>query len=387
MIDRNKYRTFGLVLFSLLLGTLLSPLLTCGAKSTSLFINADSHNKPSKAKVSAIDLQEAFQEVFEKVSPSVVSIATEKTVNVNIHPFLNDPFFGEFFGKQQRRGNKSMKRKQTGLGSGIILNKEGYVLTNQHVIKDMDKLTVRFKNKKTYEAKLIGSDGVLDLALLKIKAPKEELKPAVLGDSSKVKVGSWAIAMGSPLGFEQSFTLGVVSAVQRAGIDDSGLSYIQTDAAINRGNSGGPLLNIYGEVIGINRMIVSPSGGSVGIGFSIPINEAKRVVEDLKTKGKVVRPWIGIGIDTVTERDVKDLGLAAKQGAIVKQIVQGSPADKAGIKILDVITKLDDKTIKTPKDIIDIVRASRPGKRLSMQLIRKKRKITTLITLEEKPSD
>ncbi|MCB1160190.1 MAG: trypsin-like peptidase domain-containing protein [Leptospiraceae bacterium] len=370
MLQKEIFRTAGLVLISLLIGTFFSPILTCGGKNSSLTVNADPQKKASPAKSSAIDLQNAFQEVFDEVSPSVVSIATERTVNVNVHPFMNDPFFGKQF------GGKSMKQKQNGLGSGIILNSEGFILTNHHVIKDMDKLTVKLKNHKSFEARLIGSDSTMDIALLKIDPKGEKLKPAVLGDSSKVKVGSWAIAVGSPLGFEQSFTLGVVSAVKRGGLDASGVSYIQTDAAINQGNSGGPLLNIYGEVIGINRMIVSPSGGSVGIGFSIPINEAKDIVDQLKTNGKVVRPWIGIGIDAISENDKTELKLKAREGALVKQIVEDSPADKAGLQI----------DVKTPEDIISYVRKSKVGKRLKLELIREEKKIRTSIVLEEKPN-
>jgi serine protease Do len=385
MNQYNKFKTISLISLSILLGTFLSPLLTCGLRNNPLYIEADS-TKPSKSMASAIELQDAFQEVFTKVSPSVVSIATEKTVNVSGggHPFMNDPFFGDFFG--QKQGGKPIKRKQTGLGSGIILNKDGYILTNHHVIKDMDKLTIKLKNGHSFESKLIGSDATMDIALLKIDAPSDQLTPAVLGNSSDLKVGSWAIAIGSPLGFEQSFTLGVVSAVQRGGIDSSGVGYIQTDAAINQGNSGGPLVNINGEVIGINRMIVSPSGGSVGIGFSIPINEAKNIVKELKDHGKIVRPWIGIGLDKLSEQDQTELGLKSSKGALVRQIIQDSPGDKAGLHILDVITKIDDEPVEKPEDIIQAVKKSKVGKRITLEIIRKNKKIKTSVTLEEKPN-
>lgn len=378
----KKHKMLGTIVVSMLIGTFLSPIITCGVKNSSDLIKADDNNmEVTPAKKQAISLENAFQEVFEKVSPSVVSIATERTVNYNIHPFMDDPFFNRFFGK---RNFNQKKFKQSGLGSGIILNKEGYILTNQHVVKDMDKLTVKLKNNKSYDAKLVGLDKVVDIALLKISAPSSELTPAVLGDSSKIKVGSWAIAMGSPLGFEQSFTVGIVSAVQRSGIDESGLSYIQTDAAINQGNSGGPLLDIYGRVIGINRMIVSPSGGSVGIGFSIPINEAKNVVQDLKKYGKVTRPWLGVGLDSISEEAKKELKLNDTEGAIIKQIVQGSPADKAGLRIFDVIKKMDGKFIKTPEDVIKVVRSAKIGDRIHMSIVREGKTIRTVATLLEK---
>ncbi|MCB1178787.1 MAG: trypsin-like peptidase domain-containing protein, partial [Leptospiraceae bacterium] len=307
---------------------------------------------------------------------SVVSIATERTVKVS----NADPFFEHFFGGK----TPEYKQKQSGLGSGVILNDEGYILTNEHVVKDMDKLTVKLKNKKTFEAKLVGSDKIMDLALLKIE-PSSDLVPATLGDSSKIKVGNWSIAIGAPLGFEQSFTVGVVSAVARGGIDSSGLSYIQTDAAINQGNSGGPLLNINGEVIGINRMIASQSGGSIGIGFAIPINDAKKVVEELKTHGKVKRAWLGIGLDSVNEKEAKDLKLPDTKGAIVKQIISGSPAEASGIQLLDVIVKVGKKDVETPEDVIKVVRDAKIGKRIELKVLRKGRSVKMVITTAERP--
>lgn len=390
MIERktNPFRLVAIAFSFLLIGTFLSPILTCGDSSQNpLQLKADGSDKLSPAQTQAVALEDAFQEVFEKASPSVVSIATERTVSMQQHPFSGDPFFDHFFG---RPGNgtpgKTRTQKQTGLGSGIVLNDEGYIMTNHHVIKDMDKLTVKFKNQKTFEAKLIGSDETMDIALLKIDAPKANLKPIPLADSNKVKVGNWAIAIGAPLGFEQSFTVGVVSAVQRGGIDSSGLSYIQTDAAINQGNSGGPLLNIRGEVIGINRMIASQSGGSVGIGFTIPINEARKVAEELKVNGKVTRPWLGVGLDMISEEDVAQLNLKDNKGALVRQIIKGSPADKAGLKVDDVITEIGGKTIQSPEELINFVRTSKIGKRLEIKITRNKNEILTSITPAQKPN-
>ncbi|TGK47426.1 PDZ domain-containing protein [Leptospira kanakyensis] len=383
----NPLRYLAIAFSFLLLGTFLSPILTCGNSSENpLQLKADGTDKLSPAQTQAVALEDAFQEVFDKVSPSVVSIATERTVNVQQHPFSGDPYFDHFFGRPGGGSGRVMKQKQTGLGSGIVLNEEGYIMTNHHVIKDMDKLTVKFKNQKTFEAKLIGSDETMDIALLKIDAPKGTLRPIVLADSGKVKVGNWAIAIGAPLGFEHSFTVGVVSAVQRGGIDSSGLSYIQTDAAINQGNSGGPLLNIRGEVIGINRMIASQSGGSVGIGFTIPINEARRVAEEIKTNGKVTRPWIGVGLDAINEEDVEQLKLKDTKGAIVRQIMKGSPADKAGLKLFDVIVEMGGKQIQTPEELIGFVRSSKIGKRIEIKIIRNKNEILTSITPEQKPN-
>ncbi|MCG9874024.1 MAG: trypsin-like peptidase domain-containing protein [Leptospiraceae bacterium] len=382
----NKSSMLAVAAISLWIGTFLSPILTCGFNNSgSLFLNADPNSKSSPAQTQAITLQNAFEEVFDKVSPSVVSIATERTVNVNVNPFMNGPFFERFYGNDPRSG-RQMQQKQTGLGSGVILNTEGYILTNHHVIKDMDKLTVKLKNQKTFEAKLIGSDELMDIALLKIDAPKDSIKPATLGNSEQVKVGNWAIAIGAPLGFEQSFTVGVVSAIQRGGLNSSGLSYIQTDAAINQGNSGGPLLNINGEVIGVNSMIASQSGGSVGIGFAIPINEAKRITEEIKVNGRVIRPWIGVEIYSLNDQIKEELKLKIDQGALVNQIQRGSPADQAGIQIMDVITHFDGKEVKDSNDLVSMVRAGKVGKRVELKLIRKNNEIITSIVLRARPN-
>ncbi|PJZ60063.1 trypsin-like peptidase domain-containing protein, partial [Leptospira adleri] len=349
MKNLEKLKYVAIVSISLLLGAFLSPVMFCGSSQNSpLFLSAKGDREPTPAARQAITIQQAFEEVYQNASPSVVSIATERTQNVPVHPF-GDPFFDQFFGRGQGNGGRVMKQKQTGLGSGIILNTQGYILTNEHVVRAMDKLTVRLKTGKTYNAELVGSDATIDLALLKIK-PDSEITPIELGDSSAVKVGDWAIAIGAPLGYEQSLTAGIVSAVGRAGIDNSGVHYLQTDAAINQGNSGGPLLDINGRVIGINRMIASQSGGSVGIGFAIPINEAKAIMEELKTTGKVKRPaqaWLGVGVDYLHEEDAKQLKISG--GAVVVQIMNDSPADRAGIQLMDIITEINGTKINSPE--------------------------------------
>ncbi|GBF50256.1 trypsin-like serine protease [Leptospira ryugenii] len=373
----------------LLLGTFLSPILTCGDSQSNnpLQLKADSTDKLSPAQLQAVTLEDAFQEVFEKASPSVVSIATERRVNRRQgFPSTGDPFFDHLFGRQGLGGGKVIQEIQNGLGSGIILNDEGYILTNHHVIDGMDKLTVKLRNKNKYNAKLIGTDATIDVALLKIEAPKSELVPIRIGNSDKVKVGNWAIAIGAPLGLEYSFTVGVVSAVQRGGIDESGLAYIQTDTAINQGNSGGPLLNIKGEVIGINRMILSQSGGSEGIGLTIPINEAKRVAEQLKTDGRVSRPWIGVSLSPINKEIADQLGLSSTEGAVVVERLGNSPAAKAGLRPSDVIIEIDGKPIKSPSDVQAVIASSKIGKRIEIKIIRNKNEVLTTITPEQKPN-
>lgn len=370
----------------LIFGTFLSPIFFCGnPERSSLHLNAKTDTPPSPAASQAISIQTAFNEVFEKTADSVVAIATEKTVNIQMNPFM-DPFSGDpfFFGPSMKGKGKTQKQKQSGLGSGIILNKEGYILTNEHVIHETDKLHVKLRNKKSYEAEVIGSDPVADIALLKIKGAKD-LIPIELGDSSKVKVGDWAIAIGAPLGYEHSFTVGVVSAISRGGLDSSGVSYIQTDAAINQGNSGGPLLDIYGRVIGINRMIVSPSGGSIGIGFSIPINEAKRIADEIKVNGKVKRPWVGIALDAIDDDTKQELKLSSNEGALIKQIYNDSPASEAGLELMDLIIKIDEEKIKTPEDIVNYVRKTKIGDKLTFTIIRKGKELKTVVKIKERP--
>ncbi|EQA53716.1 S1C family serine protease [Leptospira kmetyi] len=386
MKNMEKLKYVAVVSVSLLLGAFLSPVMFCGTGQNSpLFLSAKGDKEPSAATRQAITIQQAFEEVYQTASPSVVSIATERTQNVPVHPF-GDPFFDQFFGRGQGQGGRVMKQKQTGLGSGIILNTQGYILTNEHVVRSMDKLTVRLKTGKTYNAELIGSDAVIDLALLKIK-PDTELVAIELGDSSAVKVGDWAIAIGAPLGYEQSLTAGIVSAVGRTGIDNSGVHYLQTDASINQGNSGGPLLDINGRVIGINRMIASQSGGSVGIGFAIPINEAKAIMEELKTTGKVKRPaqpWLGVGVDYLHEEDAKQLKIPG--GAVVVQIMNDSPADRAGIQLMDVITEISGTKINSPEEVVSLVKKSKVGDRITVTILRQGNVSRLSIQLKERPN-
>jgi serine protease Do len=367
-----------------LLGSLVSPFTFCGQnKNSNFYLEAKTEGESSPNLNHAVALQNAFNEVFEKTADSVVSIATEKTVNIQVNPFM-DPFMGDpfSFGPQRGRGGKSQKHKQTGMGSGIILNKEGYILTNEHVIHETDKLVVKLRNKKSYEAEVVGSDPIADIALLKIKGAAD-LKPIELADSSKVRVGDWSIAIGAPMGYEHSFTVGVVSAISRGGLDSSGVSYIQTDASINQGNSGGPLLDIYGRVIGINRMIVSPSGGSIGIGFAIPVNEAKKIIEDIRTHGKVKRPWVGIRMSPITEEVKSELKLQSLEGALIIEIMADSPASEAGLELTDVILKIDEQKMKSPDEVVAYVRKSKIGDRLTFTLIRKGKEVKTTIKIKE----
>ncbi|PJZ69580.1 serine protease [Leptospira perolatii] len=373
-----RFKNFLVISISVLVGTFLSPVIFCGSQENgSLFLNAKSEKELSPAAKSAVTIQQAFEEVYQNVSPSVVSIATEGTVNV---PVYSDPFQEFFYGPQGKM--RTQKRKVNGLGSGFILNKEGYILTNEHVVRQFDKFTVVTKSGKKIQAKLIGADQTVDVALLKIEA-SSELVPIEIGDSSQVKVGDWAIAIGAPFGLEQSMTVGIVSAVGRGGIDNSGVHYIQTDAAINQGNSGGPLLDIGGRVIGINRMIVSPSGGSIGLGFAIPISEAKSVVEELKTGGKVRRAKLGVGLDDISDELAKELKLPSTEGAFVRQVIAGSAAEEAGLEPEDVILEIEGQKIRNAAEVVAKIRGMKPSQRITVSVYRKGQTLKVSVKLKE----
>ena len=330
----------------------------------------------------ATKIQEAFKKVYEINKDSVVFISTEQTVKLPQNPFFNDPFFRDFFGP----GNRQPKtQKRTGLGTGFIISEDGYLCTNYHVVAGVDKIKVKI-NEESYDATIIGLDERTDLALLKIDS-KKKLTPVYFGDSDTVGVGDWSIAIGNPFGLDKTFTVGVISSAARRDLDLMGDSqtHIQTDASINPGNSGGPLLNIYGEVIGVNRMIYSQTGGNIGIGFAIPINTAKNVLEQLRIHKKIKRGFIGVQIVPLTEEYASELGLKDNSGALVGQVTEGSPAAKGGILAGDVIMSINGKEVKNFGDLINEVENTPIGKTLKVEIWRNKSKIALFITVAERP--
>ena len=333
----------------------------------------------------AVNVQNTFRKIFNINKERVVFISTEQTVKLPEHPFFRDPFFRDFFG---REGSPKLRpQKRTGLGTGFILSDDGYIGTNHHVVAGVDKVKVKI-NGISYDAKIIGSDKRTDIALLKIE-PEKKLKPVYIGDSDKVRVGDWAIAIGNPFGLDRTFTVGVVSATGRMdlGLMGGTQTHIQTDASINPGNSGGPLINVYGEVVGINRMIYSRSGGSMGIGFAIPINSAKVILDQLKKYKKIKRGFIGVQIVNLTEEYAKELGLDKNEGALIGAVVEGGPSEKSGLKVGDVILKVNDKIIKNFTDLVSEVEKTPIGKTIKVVTWRKKKKINHFITVGERPKD
>lgn len=313
-----------------------------------------------------------FTELVEQQGPAVVNVSTSQTIRQAqiSHGLPNlpegDPL-NEFF----RRFAPSVPQQQESqsLGSGFIIDADGYILTNAHVVDSADKITVRLTDKREFKAKLIGFDKRTDVALLKIEA--SGLPKVVLGKPEQLKVGEWVLAIGSPFGFDSSVTAGIVSAKGRSLPQENYVPFIQTDVAINPGNSGGPLFNMQGEVVGINSQIYSRSGGYMGLSFAIPIDVAMEVVSQLRSTGKVTRGRIGVTIQELTRELAESFGLAKAEGAVISSVEKNSPADKAGLEAGDVVLKFDGKKIGSSADLPRIVAMTRPGSKVAMQVWRK----------------
>jgi serine protease Do len=384
-LNQRKYRlsTMGvanLTMFVFLIGVAFSPFAgTCSGGSIAEAAT-DNPLLKSDAVQYAVKFQDAIREIYKEVNPAVIRIETEQTVEVN-HPFFNDPMFRRFF--QVPEGQQ--KQKRAGLGSGFIVSPDGFAVTNHHVVQRVDKITVKLTNGKEYQAKLIGSDPNSDIALIKIEGAKN-LKTAHLGDSDKIEVGDFTLAIGNPFGLQSTLTTGIVSSKGQDVNSADGVSRIQTDASINPGNSGGPLLNIRGEVIGINQMIYSQSGGSVGIGFAIPINHAKHIIDKLKSGKKIRQGYIGVSVDPeVTDEKLKLLGVQGKTGIIVAQVVIGSPAFKAGIAANDFITQVDGKPAEKFSILKAAVLQKGVGGELEVKLFRQGKEMTVTVKIAEAP--
>jgi len=338
-------------------------------------------------------LQAGFVGVAEHVRPAVVNLGTIQKARVSRapgpQPGRDDPFFQEFFkqffGPEGPGGGSEFRRP--GLGSGVIFDKRGLVLTNFHVIKGADEITVKLSDKREYRGQILGIDPKTDLAVIRFQ-PDHELTVATLGNSEALRVGEWAIAIGNPFGLDQTVTVGVISATGRSDVGVATYeNFIQTDASINPGNSGGPLLNLKGDVIGINTAIFSQSGGSVGIGFAIPINMVKRVVDQLVDKGKVVRGWLGVSLQPLSPELADSLGVTGKQGAVVASTMPGGPAAAAGLQQNDVILAFDKTPVEDYHHFQRLAAETRAGSKIVLQVLRKKQKIEVPVTVAEAPEE
>ncbi len=315
----------------------------------------------------------SFADLADKVKPAVVNISTTKIFKPGGRQgspfgdefidrfFGGEDFFKRFFGDMPQR-----EFKQRSLGSGFLITKDGYIFTNNHVVEKADKIKVRLSNGKEYDAKVVGKDAKTDLALIKIKAAGN-LPVVEFGDSERLRVGEWVMAIGNPFGLEQTVTAGIVSAKGRVIGSGPYDNFIQTDASINPGNSGGPLFNMEGRVVGINTAIVAHGQG---IGFAIPINMAKEILGDLKSKGKVTRGWLGISVQDITEDIAENLKIKEREGALVGDVMRGDPAERAGIKTGDIITEIDGKRIKDTHELLRVVAAIPVGKKVPVRVVR-----------------
>ena len=323
---------------------------------------------------------ESFADLADKLMPSVVNISTTQTVRTttNQFPFQFPP--GSPFGEMFKDFERPTERKASSLGSGFIINTNGTVVTNNHVIAGADDILVRVGDKE-YKAKVIGADPYMDIAVLKMET-KDQFRPVNFGDSDKARVGDWAVAIGNPFGLGGTVTAGIISARNRdinlTRYDD----FIQTDASINQGNSGGPLFNLRGEVIGINTAIIAPGqSGSIGIGFAIPANAASNVIDQLIKFGETKRGWLGVRIQEVTKEIADVEKLKKPQGALVASVGENSPADKAGIKAGDIILNFDGKKIDTMRTLPKVVASTEVGKSVELEIWRNKKRISKRLTL------
>jgi len=324
--------------------------------------------------------------MIQRIAPAVVNIATSGSVEVQQYrnPFMDDPFFRRFF---EMEPDQPRTRRTQSAGSGVIIDaKKGYIVTNAHVIENADEITVTLQDDRTFNAEVIGTDPASDVAVIKIDAPR--LTQIELANSDTARVGDFVVAIGNPFGLGHTVTSGIVSALGRSGLNrDNYEDFIQTDASINPGNSGGALVNLKGELIGVNSAILTRSGGNIGIGFAIPSNMVKAVMTQLLEFGEVRRGLLGVNIYTVTPDIAEAYGVEEIQGALISQVVSGSAADKAGLKAGDIITQVNDQHVKSAMDLRNAIGLMRIGDEVDIDYVRDGKKMSTTANLGEAPAE
>ena len=326
----------------------------------------------------------AFSEIVRAISPAVVNISTTKVVRSDTGPSSEEPFF-DLFSPFHEFGMPK-KWKERSLGSGVIVSPDGYIVTNNHVVEKADEIKVTLLDNRTLKGALVGSDPKTDVAIIKIAA--NDLPTVTWGDSDRLQVGEFVLAIGSPYGLSHTVTMGIISAVGRANVGIADYEdFIQTDAAINPGNSGGPLVNIKGELIGINTAIFSRSGGYQGIGFAVPSNMVRLVMDQLIRNGRVTRGWIGVSIQELTPELAQEFGLTRTKGALVSDVVKDSPAGRAGIVRGDIILGLNGKEIKDVSSLRNMVAQSRAGSEIALKVLRSGKEFTVKVTIAELPRE
>ena len=366
---------------------MLSPLRTAAAGALLLVLNLPL--VPAASAQGRAGLPD-FTDLYERNGPAVVSIdVTQKSRRARGMPELSedDPFYEFFrrFGQVPPRRGQEREPEPQAVGSGFVIGSDGHVLTNAHVVDGADEVTVRLSDKREFKAKVLGTDKRTDIALLKIEA--KDLPKVTIGDPEKLKVGEWVVAIGKPFGLENTMTAGIVSAKGRDLPQENLVPFIQTDVAINPGNSGGPLFNMKGEVVGINSLIYSRTGGYMGLAFAIPIDVAMNTVTQLKEKGRVTRGRIGVQIQPVTKEDAEAFGLGAPRGALVNGVEKDGPAAKAGVEVGDIIVKADGRDVKSSQELPRIITAIRPGQKIGLTVWRKNAQKELTVTVAEMKED
>ena len=321
-----------------------------------------------------------YSDAVRKAAPAVVSIFTSKEVKRPRNPFMNDPLFRHFFGDRF----EDEAQRAFSLGSGVIISPRGYILTNQHVVEAADEIEVALSDGKKLAAKVVGNDPETDLAVLHVDA--QNLPAITLGQAENLKVGDVVLAIGNPLGVGQTVTMGIVSALHRTGLRINTFeNFIQTDAAINQGNSGGALIDASGSLVGINTAILSQSGGSIGIGFAIPVSTAKQVMEQLIATGAVTRGWVGVELQEITPELADSFKLGSTAGVLVAGVQRGSPADRAGVKPGDIVLTVDGKPVRDPDSVRNLIVALVPGKQTTLGLKRGQKGLDLRVEVGKRP--
>ena len=321
-----------------------------------------------------------YSEAAKKAIPSVVNIFTSKEVRVPSHPVLNDPIFRRYFGDQLDGGSQ----QQRSLGSGVIVSQQGYILTNHHVVEDADEIQVALADGRTAKARIVGADPDTDLAVLKIDL--HNLPAVTFGQSDQLRVGDVVLAIGDPFGVGQTVTMGIVSALGRSRLGINQFeNFIQTDAAINPGNSGGALVDISGNLVGINSAIFSQTGGSQGIGFSIPVSLARNVMEQLIRSGAVTRGWIGVEVRDLTPELADSFRLEAKRGALIAGILRNSPADRAQVKPGDVLVGINGRPVSDSVSMLNLIAELAPGREATLDVVRERQQLALKVTVGKRP--
>jgi Do/DeqQ family serine protease len=335
---------------------------------------------PSTGPLPAIASGGSYYGAVQRATPSVVNIFTSKEIRSPRHPLLNDPIFRRFFGEQVPED----AQRASSLGSGVIVSNTGYVLTNHHVVEAADEIEVALHDGKKLLAKVVGNDPETDLAVLRVDADK--LPAITFGSSDALKVGDVVLAIGNPFGVGQTVTAGIVSALGRTGLGINTFeNFIQTDAAINPGNSGGALVDVGGNLVGINTVIFSRSGGSMGIGFAIPVSTAKTVLEQIVKNGSVTRGWIGVEVQEITAPVAESFKLQTASGALIAGVLRGGPADKAGVKPGDVLVEVEGRPVADPISMLNLIAALAPGNSAKVKLKRAGRDVDASITVGRRP--